>query len=260
MEGVIWFILAAILTFIIFAFICKNTRIVSFDGVGGFLNGYLSNFIWSAIFGAGISAFIIYAFESILTSKIFWGIVIAICILGYLLSGDSKKQRYEEFSKSNLQRIGIRLRDKNKDGKRELYELFIIPGSVYHSMDKTGEGSFEAVGFLTTENDNGSVDKVEDMFYRTIKFEIMDDGSIEYYFVVAYDESKFPIQNHRLKDYTRFLDNLNNWYTGPNNPKLEGDKKFRIAFANNDCKIDLQGSKVFDIVYREFLKLPQDEK
>lgn len=251
MEGIIWFILAAIITFALFIGLCKNTRIVSFDGVGGLLNGYLGNFIWCAIFGAGISAFIIYAFESIITSKIFWGIIIAIVVLWFIFSGDSKKERYKEFSKSNLDRIGVRLAP-DENGKRALFELYVLPGTVQHG-DK-GQGLMDVVGFFLEDENNK--DSIKEMFYRKLYFGLTDDGSLEWFYIEAYDESKFPIANHKLEEFTRFNENVKKWYTGPNNPKLTlGEERILKIESADTWKINPQGSKVYDIIYREFLKL-----
>lgn len=109
---------------------------------------------------------------------------------------------------------------------------------------ENGAANVELVMFHLKKADKAK--SVDDMRYREIYFRKNIDGSWEYFFKTVVDEKEFGLEDHELKEYTNFHNDINEWYKGP---KIDGKNEI----ITHGYKFDPEGNTTYGFLYR-FIK------
>lgn len=173
MGTLLFLIVGAIITFAIFFFINSHTKIVSFDGVNGYARGYLDNFIWSVILGAGITAFLFYVLEGVfnfLVSIIFNEVtllVLAFAFIMYMMfnKGSKLKGIYDDLEKdpNRFRKFVVKYKE-TEDGKTPTDIYYVDMNKLFTTKEDPEAVSLQMA--IVSKEDKFVKSKVTNVVYR----------------------------------------------------------------------------------------------
>ena len=240
--GGIWILLTIVYMVIFYAWFNNNYRMTTFGGIGDRAEAHFDNLITVGIGSFFLAAVTIYFFKWLLTSYIFWGIVGLIVIYLVFFNENKLEKRYKEFYDDESGKYECRIiTHTRKDGSKHQTVFFINKERMYYD-EETGRANAQTVIFHLKKADDPS--SVDEMKYREVYFEKMEDNTWEYFFMVAADEKQFKPEDHEFKEFTNFYKDLDNWYKGP---KSESG---RNQIATYGYKFDPKSTETYSFIYR----------